>query len=403
MESKFDRYFNQHLKQYLKYPENFSFKFRPDYIVLVPSQPSKLLEAIKSDVNLDKNLTAELKKVLNVSDVELRSSGGNIIIYRSNTFKISDIVDPGVYANIASSLSSEKLQAFCNSTPQFSQICRDDNFWIQLIKEKFPQWYHFTKNRYEWKQVYLGLLYLSEENISFNNIFKHEKIRRDYPNFKHENEVYEKLLKDYSETLKYLLQEDFITLNYDQLENMSSNIDDIEIIRLILEKVKVDGIFLFNTFVYNIGHPETMKLLLNYRGVDEGGEELKIEPEDLYENIHPDEIYARDPEIDLESYKVLRDISGWDAEMILHELASLNPTSKEMLDFFMERLSEVSITPMDILDWYTEVADYVNPKILERVWDKFKNLFDARDIEEFRKRISKYSDEDKDLLLRIIK
>ena len=363
---------------------------RPGYILLIPSQPSKLLEAIKSDATLGKNLTDQLKQVLNASEVELRLHQGNLIIYYSNTFNISDIVDSGVYANIASSLSSEKLQAFCNSTPQFSQICRDDNFWIQLIKEKFPRWYHPTKNRYEWKKVYLGLLFISE-TVDINSLFKY---MGDLDTIKPLNVLFEKLSSTHIESLRYLLQEDFITFGTQQLSTALAFIKDLDIVKYLVNKYKhlIRFEILILAFEDSIGNPDLMKFYLEYRGVDKEGDEVKITRDDI-NNIDPVMIYNREPSIDLESYKLLIDFTTFQADQILNEMLELNSESEDFLNFYMEKLSAVPVAARDILVWYRGVEDYVRPKIVEKIWEKYKSIFTPEEIKEFVDLIHKYSED----------
>src|SRR5207245_808708 len=82
-----------------------------------------------------------------------------IISYNEGIDLLNDIA---LYANLASTLKLKDLNDFCALNKDYAEKCKDDLFWIELIKQRFrilPDW----KLIDAYKALYIGLLMFEEE------------------------------------------------------------------------------------------------------------------------------------------------------------------------------------------------------------------------------------------------
>jgi hypothetical protein len=313
----------------------------------------------------------------------------------------------GVYANIAKNLNEKQLKNFCSSSPQVTQVCRNEHFYIQLIRDRFPKYHrdisllhNQSPQFFRWKEVYLGLVYI-EDKINFDNLFD----TNSDDNASHHlyfTSIQQYLIDNYLESLRYLILEDFIQFNQDQVRNITNQVHNLEIIKHLLTVYKIEdnGEDLMDAFLNSIGYPEMMIFFLNYRGVGEFGEEVKIEPDDINISTRYNLIYARNPEIDPESYKIWHNFVGSDYNIsdldLLLELGALNPRSPEMLQYFKEILPEVNFSDPteeeieeieDIRSWLLRDFLVVNSRAYKVAWDRYKHLLTSEEIIHIRNKI----------------
>ena len=160
----------------------------------------------------------------------------------------------GIYANIAANLNITELEELCMNNSQFNKICKSNNFWSEVIKNKYPEYLVQTIDVYDWRKVYHGLDYY------INNI---ENILED------KQYIWNDFIQDYSYTFRYLVLNNIIQYN-------DKNIDDFifhyigyddeyenELIQYVLDTYKFsDQIYsdLLSTHVY-IYNLDTMKTI----------------------------------------------------------------------------------------------------------------------------------------------
>lgn len=136
-----NKYFNDVLRNNLKYPEKFTISIINNDIIFNSDIKSELIKKLS---NIDfKN---QLKNIM-VGGMKLGSSiiDINITVLSDYTFKIILIceikfndINIDAYAQIAKHLDLDGINSLCRTDTIFNDYCNNNTFWSILIKYKYP-------------------------------------------------------------------------------------------------------------------------------------------------------------------------------------------------------------------------------------------------------------------------
>jgi hypothetical protein len=234
------KYFNNSIRGQIGYPETFKFKFSSrGKIELTPDQPSKLLELIKTNKEF-KERTLRIIFILintyepNVYNIWFTTHGTDLII----NYTISNIrlnLDTGIYSIICSYLKENDVGKFCVTA---REVCKNNVFWTELIRNRFPEYYKPVKLKYNWEQVYSGLNTYEETITYIKGPILNVKYQRGSLPTKSGNypTLYKGLLQETPDAFKYLLELkilDASLLSDEHFIDDSINNNDIDIFKLL--------------------------------------------------------------------------------------------------------------------------------------------------------------------------
>jgi len=126
----------------------------------------------------------------------------NSIIIRYDTVKFSELSDN--YANIFSNLTKKDLSKIARISKQFNNISKDQLFWIELIRIKYPNYLKNNYNyNYDYKKLYFGFIDY-DKFLEYLDILDYEPDDSDDEN---EEDVWtvNKFYNKHSDTFKYML------------------------------------------------------------------------------------------------------------------------------------------------------------------------------------------------------
>lgn len=256
-----DKYFNNILKNSIKYQETFDVNVDLDRsrIELTSNIYSSLInflnkESITSiegaDITLKKNITS-IEKILlqGLKKVDPELSNVNIYTYPPNRILItlsfnkgiSDMDKVAVYANIAAELDNQGIQDLCRTSPVFASACNNSLFWQEIFKKKYPKYYPYdsgTKlpnNRvlfesahsytsvdahtevpykgHDWKKIFLGMEYYLDDILNYYTKHIRYPPGRSYGAKRQYASIYDIIdtfVDKYFDTLEYLILQDLI-------------------------------------------------------------------------------------------------------------------------------------------------------------------------------------------------
>lgn len=138
-----DNYFNNTLKKDLGYSEFFdiSLNLFDKSITLKTNVTSQLVQNLLSDSKLREVLTNELLFSFKQNNPDIETI--NITLVDNYTikivygFNIRSIKDTSMYVHIAKNLAPRHLKSLCTSDPVFNIICKQSQFWAELLIEKY--------------------------------------------------------------------------------------------------------------------------------------------------------------------------------------------------------------------------------------------------------------------------
>jgi len=330
--SLYDSYFNKSLRDYLKYPEIFSISVSRDRITLTPNQLSKLLELIYKSNSIKNNIINSLKSGLRDPDLEdayLSTNGSNIVInyvfkkhpdytpewsfslgpftleplsntsavhrFDTKTVNIQIInLDVALWATLFSYLGKREFYQLARSDFGFTYVLNNPTFWIELIRQKYPQYYSLKAKGYAWRELYESLVIFDDfyqevlsEDLNRNTQGTYK--RRLSPPIKYLTPTYEilyRLFSDHPELKRYLIMNDFLKLDKQKIHRLlDSTVLDLNLLKHLFEKYPPDKETLeFVDYVYtrnNRYYPDITNYLLNYKRLDPDGKVVKISQEYL--------------------------------------------------------------------------------------------------------------------------
>lgn len=290
--SDFDNYFNHVLRDALGYPEKFQIIIEKSRITLIPDSPSQLLQIIKTNRRIKENILLQI--TLGLKNSIYFSTHGTDIIIEIERKKILVNLDTGVYANIMSLLDDKTVNNFCLVFPD---TCKKSDFWSEMLKQRFPQYYLEGVSRYNWEKVYKGLLWYEGELSYKDYIFSKFKIENITDIYSKQIapidgvQVYKVVdrimslwlhfIKGFSITLNYLIENKLITLSQSDMLIIISLNGDYDKIKLILDNYGLINYTLNSAFNFYIHRKEIAMLFLNYKKIDPNGNVVKLTKNDI--------------------------------------------------------------------------------------------------------------------------
>jgi len=253
-------YFNNSLRQSLKYPETYtvSFDYNASRLTLIPSSRNaelinqiKVLSGLKNKIELTL-LQAFQNKNPDITNVNFYIIDNNIVLTMTQSDKLFALPEEVILAKLASEYDISELGDVCRINSNFAKACRSDIFWWEIIRLKFPQYYKEKRNyNYDPRELIKGLDYFKKISETSSNIIYPDTIIKRI----------DKLYLDYYQTFKYLLLEN-IWIEYN-IKNViigtiveigkSINFDsDLEILKTFLKNeslnehiiLKMDGMYI---------------------------------------------------------------------------------------------------------------------------------------------------------------
>lgn len=265
---RLNTYFNSILRTYLKYPEIYSISYDISIqrITLISNSSNpKLIEQLQ-DKKLRNSIEQALlkgfkdkdEKILNVNIYTFKNDEIVITLtFGENPLELSEL---GILVKLASEYDVDRINELCTLNKNFTKACKNDLFWWELIKTKFPEYYREKRNNvYNPREVLKGLEY--------------------FKSIQNSRYLYSKLMFDYPETFRYVILENIWKLLRRQISSIFKNInlDNIEIIKHILLNYDVDDSELDDLFENMI-----LRKDFNQTLIEEIDELVKSQGKELY-------------------------------------------------------------------------------------------------------------------------
>lgn len=403
------KYFNDDLKYQMMYPEVFNIEFYNDRIILKPNiihrEPymtsdgmiinthRSLLERLKNDHYLKMSVLNDVGKYVrqvlpNAYDLTFYSDGTNLTIkFSTSEVKLIDKIPPkghiGVYANIAYNLDLVDLDNFCKSNDEISSICKDGEFWGEMIRLRFPHYYLPVMKGYNRENLFRGL-------ILYEDLLR--KIEYNYKKKYIIDEPWVTLKTYYPDTLKYLIFNDLVKLNQTDIGTIIS-LDNSDLIKYILSKYHLN-LNSYNDLLNQRFHDiDIMKIMLSGKVKDEQGDPLILHKDVLQEMFfftidHDEYIYP------LEEFKFWYEYldGSYSHDSLIDFLLWIYTIDPNTLNYILSKLpNEISVA--QLMDYFKDGIRFNRYVVLEALWNKYGYLFEKEDIEELRDEIiQKHSD-----------
>ena len=271
-------YFNNTLRESLKYPETYSvnFDYNTSRLTLIPSsRNAELINLIKVVYDLKNKieqtiLQAFLNKNPNITNINLYIIDNNIIITIIQNDTLFSLPEEVILAKLVSEYDVEKLGDVCRINVNFSKACKSDLFWWEIIKLKFPTYYKEKRYyNYDPKELIKGLDYFNRNiHINISNINpKYTSYHILYGGILYTDILY----NNYYQTFKYLILENLwldmdIIFIVDTIINIGKSINfdnDLEIIKFLFKKDPISTKDIVNNMVTSIYGLKLLKELNN--------------------------------------------------------------------------------------------------------------------------------------------
>ena len=373
MEQLFDQYFNQILRNALRYSETFEIIIdnKDRQVTLTPNQKSELLERIKSDCTLKYQLLQKLANALEwPGTIDFFIKDGNIII--KSEIKLEDLFirDVSLLSNIAKDLSVKEINSLCVQNKEFQMACENPKFWQSLVRESFGGKYKDVVGDYDWKKVYQGLRYYYDNKDIFNEDTINEDIIPMEDSWdpmipvlsisnkkqKHRYPFWEFIYNNYYQALRVLIfgNTEFDNVELEVVTNKIGHRSDSDLLKYIFVNYKLTNEILNNIFISE--DPEILKLYLDYQGVDSEGSPVKIS-NDLVGDVYDDEI--RDAEyLSIEVFETLYNYldGSWSPKSLLKVLSDMNYPNTDLVDFIVSKLPD-DPKDLDLQRWLRDIID----------------------------------------------
>lgn len=162
LKNSFDTYFNNILKNALGYKETFLININDREIILTSDGNSQLIERLKYNDTLLDNisqllLTAFRNNNPDIEYVELEIINNNQLNIKYG-FNIYSIKDFNIIANFAKDLDYFDINNLCVSNPAFAEVCKNPQFWIHLLIDKFGSLPDQMPRDIDYRRVYLDVI-----------------------------------------------------------------------------------------------------------------------------------------------------------------------------------------------------------------------------------------------------
>jgi len=425
-------YFNDTLRSRLRYPEIFNIEFYMDRIILKPINKTKkpaynlyvntpmlhdygsgtLLQRLR-DVSIKNHILEEVSKYVqtvipNAYDFGFYSDGTNLTIKFNTKEGVLEeklpplgFVEP--YARMAANFSEEEdLNNFCRSTPDINKLCKDGNFWGEMIRIRFPQYYLPLTKGYNREKLYRGLLYYEKKSRPYINT-NNKKVGNSYDRFwTLLSNFWEDFTLKHPETLKYLLFNNLIKINEDDTNFIIRFLDSNDLLEFIKKyPLSYDILNLIvNDMFHNI---KFMEKLFATTIKDSQGNILEIEEDDLkeifYYALNQDEyIYS------LEEFKFWYEYldGSYSLDSLIDFLNKVYDVNTHTLNYILSKLPD-KINIGQLMIYLKDLIGAIRPMAFKGVYNKYKHLLIDEDIDELREEINAHDDDDiRDDFYRII-
>ena len=286
----YDKYFNNTLRNYLKYPEKFNITISKNRVTLTPDQPSSLLKLLKTDSSIVSNIISSLKSGLkntNIEDVYFSTHGDDIVINVVFS-KVIVNLDTGLWATLASYLDVIDMYKLLQVDLDFIRIFKSVTFWTELIRQRFPQYYAPLASGYDWEILYANMIKFDEiYQESINR--KTKRLTRLFDPNIYSAKYYElfEYLRNQPEVTRYFVLNDLLIFDRDNLmafiEVLCRKLN-MELFHHLLERYQVDRdllVYIFNTCLVE-NNSDIIEYLLGYSWKDpETGKIIEINQSDI--------------------------------------------------------------------------------------------------------------------------
>ena len=273
----FGNYFNNILRESLKYEDNFDVKVDLDsrQITLTSYGNSQLIQMLITDKKLKDKLESELlyafqKNNPNVGYIEMRIINQNEITIEWG-FSIKSFQDLEYFSNLALNLTVNELKNLCVLNRDLERICKDKNFWIRLFNNKFGEIPDYVPKDINYRKFYIDILSFIEfkEKWKKSIDFMDQHDVKQYYNLDLMN-IFNNLNNN---SIYYLLEHDeYVSIDALMKTNIIYN---PQIMKLVLSKYKFSNgdIVLILTDIlnkifskknYSDNFPISLDILLNY-------------------------------------------------------------------------------------------------------------------------------------------
>ena len=244
-----DKYFNVFLRNALGYPERYSVEFdsNRNRITLISNEENPILVEKLQDKMLRLDLENKLyrafrSKTDDIVGVNVYPSNNRIIITYTQGETPVTLSEIEILAKLAADTDVEDLNKLCSLNKNFARACKNDLFWWEIIKLKFPELYVERRTRkYDPRKVIRGLRTYRTLKRKYGSVID-EKI--------------EELSRDYPETFKYVFSENIFKISSSVFYRIYTKVDlsrqdNIEMIKYIISNIDEDDTS-FNFLFYKL-------------------------------------------------------------------------------------------------------------------------------------------------------
>ncbi len=265
----------------MKYSEIFQIIPGESRFTLIPNVTSELLNILKNNQSLKNEIFNQLTSRLN-SNVYFSTHGTDIVI---NLVKLELIqLDIPIYSVILSYADQQEVNKFCNI---YRNVCKSTSFWIELIRNKFPEYYIPGVIAYDWKKLYYDLSWYTYR-INYIEQMKTGKIssRNKY------QEVLDKLNTEYYlDFRRYLILNDLIELDYEKVEHFMEN-PERELLEHMFNKIQQVYNLLMTALDLSLDgkHTKELEYLMEYRRINSDGSITQLSKNSINELL--DDIFS---------------------------------------------------------------------------------------------------------------
>jgi hypothetical protein len=338
-------------------------------------------------------------------DLYLSSRGFDIVI-NLITRKITDL-DVGIYSTIFSYLNQDEFLGI-KEMVVFKSIFESPVIWTELIRQKFIKYYLSDIKGYNWKDVFMGLLWYDQEisgstnkdlpgsydqevsdllNITSNLLVQELTDKNDY------YDVYMGLSRDYPETKRYLIMNDLINIVPDYIDALIFH-SDLDLVKHLLKDHTFNHVTIVDALYLSLDgkHPDVLEYLLNYGYEDENEyvdsdnedseQDMDLVIEELIERL-TDERSAFSA-LTLSEFKVLENRinpKGDDIDRLISFALDFRELSEDTLNYIKSRLPE-TIGSFGAMIHLLQTINYVKIQMFELLYNKYKQDLTDKNIKE---------------------
>lgn len=384
-----DTYFNRFLKDSLGYPERYSVEFDSDRnrIALISNQENPILiEKLQNKVlqyDLESKLYSAFKAKNNdILGVNVYPLSDQIIITYTQGETPLTLNEIGILSKLAADTDVEDLNKLCLLNKNFARACKDDLFWWEIIKLKFPEFYVERRTKkYDPRRVIRGL-----------RTYKRILLKMGYK-LQIDDEIGD-LSREYPETFKYVIYENIFKISPFKFYTIYKTVDlskqsNIDIVKHIILNIDGDNINLNSLFYRLIRTPG-----ISTDEIDKIDEISKKRGFELYdENLLRetlDEFVLLSNRTDVRLYEWLNDKLGRRSqEFYLNDFDRINGNSINLMKYILNKLSD-SIDKYILISMLVRMINTDEVEKFTLFYNKYRYLIDKVDKEKLLDRVYRH-------------